>query len=306
VDLAVPHVRIAPRVSREKLGAFVSDAAFERFLATYRDGMAQLPPFSLTDVPTAFGTVRVYRFDGPAGTPVVLLPGRNASTPMYRTNLPSLLQRRTVYSVDLLGEAGLSVQARPLTGAADQAAWLDETLVGLGLERVHLLGVSIGGWTAVNHAVRRPGRAASLTLLDPVMTFAPLPVKTLLVSIGMFAPWMSERVRGRFHSWIAGGADIDPSLPEAALISAGSTEFVLRSPMPRQFTDAELRSLDLPVLALIAGRSVMLDAARALARARDLLPRGQVELWPDASHAINGEYPDEIAERAATFWDEVE
>jgi hypothetical protein len=32
------------------------------------------------------------------------------------------------------------------------------------------------------------------------------------------------------------------------------------------------------VLALIAGRSVMLDAARASARARNLLSRGQVEL----------------------------
>ena len=56
------------------------------------------------------------------------------------------------------------------------------------------------------------------------------------------------------------------------------------------------------MLALIAGRSVMHDAASAAARARNLLPRGQVELWPDASHAINGEYPEEIAETAAAFW----
>ena len=75
--------------------------------------MAQLPPFDArNDVATAFGTVRASRFDGPAGTPVVLLPGRNASTPMYRTNLPSLLRGRTVYSIDLLGEAGLSVRDR--------------------------------------------------------------------------------------------------------------------------------------------------------------------------------------------------
>jgi hypothetical protein len=47
--------------------------------------------------------------------------------------------------------------------------------------------------------------------------------------------------------------------------------------MPKSFTDDQLRSLDCPVLALIDGRSVMLDAARAAARARSLLPRGQVE-----------------------------
>jgi pimeloyl-ACP methyl ester carboxylesterase len=66
------------------------------------------------------------------------------------------------------------------------------------------------------------------------------------------------------------------------------------------------RSLGIPVLALIAGRSVMLDAARAYARARNLLSRGHVKLWADASHAINGEYPGEIAAAAAAFWDGVD
>jgi pimeloyl-ACP methyl ester carboxylesterase len=274
----------------------------------YRAGMAALPPVSESfDVPTSFGTVRAYRFDARSdGVPVLLLPGRNASTPMYAVNLPPLLERRTVYSVDLLGEAGLSVQTQPLTGPDDQAQWLDETLAGLGLDRVHLLGVSIGGWTATNAAIRRPGRIGSLTLLDPAMTFAPIPVKAIVASIAMYLPGVPDAVLRRVLKWIAGGAEVDDSLPEAALISAGSTDFALRSPMPKVFTDDQLRSVEIPVLALIAGRSVMLDAARAAARARNLLPRGQVELWPDASHAINGEYPAEIAERSHRFWDEVD
>jgi pimeloyl-ACP methyl ester carboxylesterase len=268
--------------------------------------MAGLPPVSESiDLPTSFGTVRAYRFDGrSAGPPVVLLPGRNASTPMWRTNIPALLDRRTVIGVDLLGEAGMSVQDKPITGPDDEACWLDEALAGLGLPSVHLMGVSIGGWTAVNYAVRQPRRAASLTLLDPVFTFAPVPAKALLVSAGLFLP-VPESVRRRVFSWISGGADVDDSLPEAALISAASTDYVLRKAMPELFNDDQLRSLDLPVLALIAGRSVMLDAASAAARARNLLPQGQVEVWPTASHAINGEYPAEIAETAAAFWDGV-
>ena len=270
--------------------------------------MAGLPAFSeLADVPTSFGTVRAYRFDGPShGTAVLLLPGRNASTPMYAVNLPPLLEQRTVYSVDLLGEAGLSVQNQPLTGPDDQAQWLDETLAGLGLDRVHLLGVSIGGWTATNAAVRGAGPAASLTLLDPAMTFATIPAKAILASIFMYLPGVPDAVLRRVLGWIAGGAEVDDSLPEAALISAGSTDFVLRSPMPKLFTDDQLRSLDIPVLALIAGRSVIHDAARAAERARILLPRGKVELWADASNAINGEYPAKIAERASRFWDDVD
>jgi len=199
----------------------------------------------------------------------------------------------------------MSVQDKPITGPDDEAHWLDDALAGLGLDRVHLTGVSIGGWTAVNYGVRRSGRAASLALLDPVFTFARVPAKALLVSAGLFLP-VPEAMRRRVFSWISGGAEADDSLPEAALISAGSTDYVMRKAMPKSFTDDQLRSLDCPVLALIAGRSVMLDAARAAARARNLLPRGQVELWADASHAINGEYPAEIAETAGAFWDDVD
>jgi pimeloyl-ACP methyl ester carboxylesterase len=276
-------------------------------MAVYAAAMAELPEHESVDIPTSSGTVRTYRFEGPAGkTPVVLLHGRSASTPMWRANIPQLVTRRPVISVDLLGEPGKSVQTDPITGAVDEARWLDEALTGLGLDRVHLLGVSIGGWTAASHAVHRRGRAASLTLLDPAMTFARLPVKTVLATLPLVVPGAPEALRRRVLSWIAGGADVDDTLPEAALISTGSTDFALTKAPPTLFTDEQLSALDVPVLVLIAGRSVIHDAAKAAARARLLLPLGQVELWPEASHAMNGEFADEIARRAHRFWDEID
>ena len=139
-----------------------------------------------------------------------------------------------------------------------------------------------------------------------VMTFAPVSAKAILASLALFPPGVPEALRRRVLGWISGGADVDDSLPEAALISAASKNFVISKAMPRKFTDDQLRSLDRPVFALIAARSVMHHPGRAVARARRLLPRGQVELWPDASHAINGEYPAGITERAGSFWDDVD
>lgn len=292
-----------------RIGRFRSDAARAHFLATYQKCLADLPPYDQTyDISTSFGTVRVYRFPGPDGRPVVLLPGRNASTPMWGANLPGLLAHRTVFAVDLLGEPGLSVQERELTGAEDQAQWFGEMLAGLGLTTPHLMGVSFGGWSATNYAMRRPGRVTSLTLLDPVMTFAPIPISTMLmfVPMGLPAAVVPEALRRRVLEWISGGTQVDDSVPVAALIAAGTKDFVLRQPAPTLFTEEQLRALDVPVLAFIAGRSVIHDAERAAATARKMLPHSKVELWPDASHAINGEYPEKIAEIAVAFWTESE
>ncbi len=290
------------------VGRWRSAAGRARFVDAYRAGLATLPAVDESfDVPTTFGTVRVYRFDGPVtGRPVVLLPGRSASTPMWAANLPGLQRHRTVYSVDLLGEPGLSVQRRPISDADDQAQWFDETLTGLGLGTVHLLGVSFGGWSAVNHALHRPGRAVSLTLLDPVLTFAPLPAVTVLATVPMVVPGMPWAVRRRVLRWIGGGNEVDDSAAEVAVIDAGATGFVLRQPAPHRFSDDELRALDVPVLALIAGRSVIHDGRRAAEQARKLLRHGQVELWESASHAMTGEFPAEIAGRAGEFWNAID
>ncbi|MEV4128020.1 alpha/beta hydrolase [Nocardia sp. NPDC049707] len=285
----------------EKVGYFANRAGFDRFAAAYRDGMAQLPePAERVAVSTSFGPVRGYRFGDKPGTPVVLLSGRQASTPMWRANLPGLMAQHTVWSIDSIGEPGASTQRKPLVDAADQATWVAEALTGLGLERVHLLGVSIGGWLATQVAIHRPECLASVTALDPANTFAPLSWKAIPVSLGSVIPGMPMKVRYWLLSWISGGARADDSVPEGRLIASGMQDFTGAQPTPTRPTEAELTSIKVPVLAILAGRSIIHDAERAAATARTI-PGAQVEVWPLASHAVNGEFPDRIAARFAEF-----
>ena len=71
--------------------------------------------------------------------------------------------------------------------------------------------------------------------------------------------------------------------------------YSIMQPMPSRIPQERLAGLDIPVLAILAGKSVMHDAKAATEVARQALDPGTVELFPDASHAINGEYPDELA-----------
>ncbi|WP_150253774.1 alpha/beta fold hydrolase [Nocardiopsis deserti] len=290
------------------VGHWRSAGGREAFMRTYEAAMADLPrPDAEIDVRTDYGVVRMYRFEG-AGErerPLVLLPGRAAPSPVWADNLPSLLEVGDVYTVDLLGEPGMSVQDRPIENDADQAAWLHQALDGLPEEEFHLVGLSIGGWTATNLAVREPALLASVTLVDPVFVFDDMPLEVVLRSLPATLPWLPRSWRDGFNSWTAGGAPVE-DVPVARMIESAMQNYALKLPQPGRISEEALADLDVPVLAFVAGRSVMHDPDTAEATAERALPHGRVEVYPEASHAINGEYPEETAADVAAFLDTVD
>ena len=311
------------------VGHWDSAEGLDRYLAAYDEAFAELPPPDATlDVRTEYGTVRVYRFAAtneqsaesvqsaestapadsaelsdaqqPAADPLVLVPGRSSGVPVWADNLPSLRQIADVYALDLLGEPGRSVQERPLDSDADQAAWLDETLAQLPEERFHLVGLSIGGWSAVNLAVHSTAHVSALTVLDPPFVFDDIPIGTVLRTIPVSVPWAPRAWRDEFSSYTAGGAPVE-DVPVARMIEAGMQHYRLRVPAPTRITEDQLESLDVPVLALLAGQSVMNDPDAAATTATRVLGHESVRVYPDASHALNGEYPQEIADDISEF-----
>lgn len=282
--------------------------AQRRFERVYAETMTLLPePTETVDVSTDFGTVRAYRFVKAGADrefadrdPLVLLPGHSAPTPMWRSNLEGLMAGRPVIAIDLLGQPGLSVPTRTVEDAADQARWLDQTLAGLGEDRVHLLGVSFGGWTAMNYVRYHPGRVASVSLLDPVLVFAPLSWRVVVASIPTAMPLVPRAYSEWFASWTANGAPVDET-PEARIITSGLDDYAVVEPAPEQIPDDALRAVRTPVLAIMAERSVMHDPEAAAEKARATVPGVDVSVKAGASHAINGEFAGEMNARVLDF-----
>jgi pimeloyl-ACP methyl ester carboxylesterase len=294
-------------MSSAKIGRFMTPAGHAQFELAYEQGMRALPePTDRHDVPTAFGRVRVYRFGDTGGVPLVLLHGRNGTSVMWRPNIAALAERRRVFSVDLLGEPGGSVQTAPVRDAGDQAAWLTETLEELGVQAAHLVGMSMGGWAACNYAVRAPRRVASLTLLDPASTFARIPLGAVLRTIPTLLPFTADRALPRFLAYVDGQGKVDVHDPVARVIAAGMRHYRVALPLPQPFSDDRLRSIRVPSLVVIAGRSVMHDPRRAFRRAQDLMPGVRAELWPEATHAVSGQCAEKVNARVLSFVDHLD
>lgn len=282
--------------SPSPVGHWTSAEGRHAFTTAYEKAFRDMPPVARTlDIRTEYGIVRVYRFDGSGdATPMLLIPGTASAAPVWADNMSSLLRIGDVYAIDLLGEPGKSVQDSPITSAEDEAAWLNQTLEALPEERINLVGLSIGGWTAANLAIRHPEHIRTLTLIDPIHTFDDMPLRTVVRSIPASVPWLPKSWRDGFNSYTAGGAPVE-DVPVADMIEAGMRHYSMKKPQPTRITEGQLGTLKMPVLTLIAGRSVMHDPAKATETAHRALPNATVRVYDNASHAINGEHPEKVA-----------
>ncbi|MFC4145359.1 alpha/beta fold hydrolase [Micromonospora mangrovi] len=274
----------------EAISQFTSDRARTRFLAAYERVRHRRWPADAVaaDLPTSFGTTRVYRWGEGDDLPFVLLPGAGGNALSWHPHLRRLGRDRPVIAVEPVGEPGCSVQSRPLDGAEDWTRWLDEVLAGLAVDRVHLVGCSFGGWVALRYALHAPGRVASTVLLDPA-------------GFG--------RVGGRFLAWVllSGLAGLAPApvrhlaarvLRNATLrdddlmeLLRASFGFRRRHPVPPAVTDDDVRRLDVPVLVLLGERSQLYDAPTLAAHLAAQNPAIQVELVPEAGHDLPLSHP---------------
>jgi pimeloyl-ACP methyl ester carboxylesterase len=280
----------------QRIPGFRSAAAREKFLAGYDEALQRSWPVPVRtdDVATSFGTVRVYRAGSDGADPCVLLSGAGGNALAW-SRWMDRFGDRPVIAVDPLGEPGHSVPTAPLHGVEDAAAWLEELLAGIGAERAHLVGVSWGGYVALTHELRHPGRVAAITLVDAA-GIGPLGWRFWIWLIGGgLAALLPGPLRRRAARRLRNPVLADDDLIRLMRASTGYRRPVTRAVV---LTDDELREVRVPVQVLVGGRSPLGGAADRLPV---VVPDWRVEVFPDAGHALVLSAEDDVIDRVLGF-----
>jgi pimeloyl-ACP methyl ester carboxylesterase len=262
------------------------------FLAAYDTAMKLWPvAYEEIDLPSRFGMTHVVVSGPKDAPPLVLVHGYMATLTMWSPNIADFSRDYRVYAVDVMGQPSKSIPGEPIRNASDYAAWLSATLDGLHLERIFLVGMSYGGWLALNFAIAAPERVRKLVLLSPGGGFVPM-VRQFSVR-GLPMIWFPTRLTvNSFMHWLGfrnrpGDTDTKFVLD---LMYLGLKHFrvpveTLRV-MPVMFSDEKLRAMRVPTLLLVGEQEVICDPATAMDRARRLFPDVQAELVPQSSHEM--------------------
>jgi pimeloyl-ACP methyl ester carboxylesterase len=230
---------------------------------------------------TRFGETFVIASGHESSPPLILLHGAGSNASSWMSDIGVYSQHFRVYAVDLLGEPGRSAPTRPDWNGAGYAEWLEDVLDGLRVSRAVLLGLSQGGWTALQLATRRPERVEKLVLLTPggivpdkvSFVFQALPLMLL-------GRWGIKRLTKLLFAEQPVPVEVEASMINTFL------GFKPRLGVLPIVSDDALRALDMPVLAVIGMNDALRDGEKIMSRLSTLVPHVESVLVPGAGHAL--------------------
>jgi pimeloyl-ACP methyl ester carboxylesterase len=263
-------------------------AAVER---RYRDILGRWPvPSEQLRLSTREGETFVVVCGPEDAPPLVLLQGTGANAAMWLADVADWAKEFRVYAVDLPGEPGLSAPSRPALASDAYSLWLEEVLDALEVAKASLVGVSLGGWLALDLATRRPDRVRRLVLISP----SGLGRQRLsgLIAAMLYLPfgdWGRRRMIARVvgATAAAGSTPYDTDLRDLALLI--SAHFRYRVETVPRVPPVRLQRLSMPVLLLVGGRDIMLDSRKSARLVEQFVPNATVRLLPDEGHVLTGQ-----------------
>jgi pimeloyl-ACP methyl ester carboxylesterase len=276
--------RVPPYLSEETVAnIYKSEAGRRAIEAQYRRFIERWPgAHEQRTVATRHGNTFVVVSGNPSAPPLVLFHGSGSNSASWMRDAPVWAQHHRVYAVDMIGEPGLSAPSRPPLASSAYAEWLDDVWDALGLQTASVVGISLGGWLALDFAMRRPHRVTSLSLIAPAGIGAQN--RGLLLKVGLLRLFGT---RGLLKSLelVSGRRDPLPKpLVDALLL-------VFRNYRPRmeripRFSDADLSGLTMPVQVIVGADDAMVNSQETRARVQRCVRHASVVYLEGAGHFL--------------------
>ncbi|MFJ9968852.1 alpha/beta fold hydrolase [Streptomyces avermitilis] len=223
--------------------------------------------------------------------PLVLLHGSGANAAMWADDVALWARHFRIYTIDVIGEPGLSAPSRPALGSDAYALWLDDVLDALNVGSAAFMGTSLGGWLALDHAVRRPKRVDRLALRCPSGIGGQ---KMGLLVASLFLQPFGDRGRRTMLNLALGPT---PATATATVQERAFGEYVMlihkyfrprRQKLP-VFTDGDLEVLNMPVQVTVGGRDRLMDSHDTRRRFQQTTPHASVTFLPETGHLLKNQ-----------------
>ncbi len=282
----------------DTISVFKNAESESRYMSAYDAVLGHWPtPCEVIERSTRFGGTHIIASGPKDASPLVLLPGNFDCSLSWFHIIRSLSAAHRVYAIDTIGDVGKSKACQLPASREDYASWLADVFDGLSISSADLMGISYGGFLAVNFALKFRERAGRLVLLCPGLPLAPFTLQWMVRGMPMILHPSESTVR-----WFLRGAStskvIDELMQVYILGMAGARSTSVFRPV---IHEEEWKRLDMPILLLVGGHEILYEPAKAIQQAKRRIPHVQAELIRDASHFLLSDQPGQVNEKVLAF-----
>ncbi len=260
---------------------YKSDAAKNEIICIYDKFIKRYEFVNNIEIETIQGITHVLICGEEKNPPLILLHGSGMNSSMWLGELQEYAKYYRVYAVDLPGEPGKSFPTQmPLTDTS-YSDWLHDVIVKLNIKKANVVGISLGGWMALNFAIAFPDDVSRLVLISPSG------IGKQKVSFLFYAIWYGlkgEKGIEKLISKINGGKQLNPSMLQYQKCIRNG--FRYRTGKIPIVSDENIRNLTVPCYVIVGERDIMLSSKDTIQRIRKLLPMAQTNYLEGEGHAL--------------------
>ncbi len=246
-------------------------------------------------------SIHYYEGGSSSGTPVLLVHGLGSRAEDWSNLMPQLKQSGFhVYAIDLLGYGRSARPTNASYSIPQEAGIVEAFLKQKQIQKVDLVGWSMGGWVAARVALDEPDRIGRLVLCDAAgIRFAPT------FTVFDFEPTTIPAVRRLYRMLMPQGGDPPDFLAEDMIRKFQSLNWVVDRSARSMFKgddllDGKLRSLTVPTLIVWGKQDHLIPLSAGIAM-HSQIPDSVLEIYDGCGHLAPGQCANRIGPRMIDF-----
>ena len=246
---------------------------------------------------------RIHYYEGGSGAPVVLVHGLGSRAEDWANLMPQLKQAGFhIYAIDLLGYGRSARPADATYSISEEARYVEDFLAQRGLQKVNLVGWSMGGWVSMRVALDVPERIGRLVLCGSAgIRFEPT------FTVFDFEPTTIPAVRRLYSLLMPQPTEVPDFLASDMVRKFKGLNWVVDRSARSMFhgddlLDGQLGALQMPTLIIWGRQDHLIPLATGVAMHQQI-PQSVLQIYDGCGHLAPGQCARLIGPRLIDFLD---